>query len=160
MANVPVKAPVGVQVLAFCEVQLTTAVPLVSTSVASAVTLTLGASHTVSCAVALTVPPAPLQLMLYVAPLAVVTACEPAGAKAPDHPPVAVQAVAFCDDQVSVTEVLMPTSAADAASDAVGAGVGVGVGVGVEPPPAPPPPQADKPTSSNKAAVLEQADAN
>ena len=44
--------------------QVTAAVALVSTLVLSALTLTVGASHTVRAAAAVAVPPAPLQLML------------------------------------------------------------------------------------------------
>ena len=90
--------------------------------------------------------------------MAAVIDWEPELASAPDHEPLAVQPVAFCDDQVSVIAVLTAASAAEAVS--VAAGAWVGVEGGVLPPLELPPPQPGKASTSNKRPALRLTDPN
>jgi hypothetical protein len=66
-----------------------------------------------------------VQLREYVEVVATETCSLPAVAFVPDHAPVAVQLVTFCDDHVSVAAVLRCTNVADAARDTDGAGATV-----------------------------------
>jgi hypothetical protein len=67
-------------------------------------------------------PPAPVHVSVYVrVAVSVPVDCDPLSAFAPDHPPEALQLVAFVDDHVSVDDCPDGMEAGFAANDTVGA---------------------------------------
>jgi hypothetical protein len=78
---------------------------------------------TVTVALWLTVPPAPVQLNVYtVVPLSAPVDCDPLVAWEPLHPPEAVQAVALLEVQLKVDALPLETLEGLALNDTVGAG--------------------------------------
>jgi hypothetical protein len=130
-ALLPDQAPDAVQDVALVEDQVSVEDPPLATEVGFAETDTVGAgveAVILTCAEALPVPPAPVQLRLNV--LAVVKApvdCVPETALVPDQAPDAVQDVALVEDQASVEAAPLATEVGFAEIDTVGAGVGGGV---------------------------------
>jgi hypothetical protein len=104
------------------------------------VTFVGGVTETLVDAVAL-VEPAPEQLKLKIANcVSGPTSSDPVVGLAPDHSPLAVQALAFVEDQVRVTKLPAETDAALALIDTVGVRGGE-----VVPRELPPPPHATNP---------------
>lgn len=86
--------------------------------------MTIGAAVTVTVALALAMPPFPVQAIVYV--LDVVSApvvAEPLVGRVPLHAPLAVQLSAFVLLHVKVEELPAVTDVADAENATVGAGV-------------------------------------
>jgi hypothetical protein len=90
-----------------------------------ALKVTVGAGAlTVTVADCAALPPVPVQLKVYVAlAVSAPVACEPLVAMLPDHPPEAVQAVAFVADQLKVELPPLATVLGLAVKVTVGAGV-------------------------------------
>jgi hypothetical protein len=103
MACVPVQAPLAVQAVAFAVDQVSVALCPTVTEVGLTEIVTVGAAAvTVSVADACALPALPVQVSVYVVlPLAVgLSLAVPAVACVPVQPPLAVQEVAFVEDQV------------------------------------------------------------
>jgi hypothetical protein len=102
------------------------ALPLVSV-LGLALKVTVGGGEvTVIVADCAALPPAPVQVSVYVVfALSTPVDCDPLVASLPDQPPEAVQAVAWVLDQVSVVLLPLAIVLGLAASETVGAGVGV-----------------------------------
>jgi len=114
VASVPVQPPLAVQEVAFVldQVKVELLQDVIAVGLADRVTVGAGAAETVTVAVASDeVPPAPVQVSLYVVVLTGLTLNEPLVASVPVQPPLAVQDVAFVLDQVSVA---LPPAAMDA----------------------------------------------
>lgn len=122
---VPLQPPDAVHVVAFDELQLSTAEPPVGTTVEFVVSTTVGSTtagttSTVTLVASL-LPPGPVQTIEYVALAATEEMiCEPLAALAPLQPPDASQAVAFKEIQVSTTGDPEATSVGSAVSVADG----------------------------------------
>jgi hypothetical protein len=99
---VPDQPPEAVQAAAFAVDQVSVVVPPVTTPVAAAVRLTVGAGTTVTATCACVLP-APLQLSVYVPLEETVTCSDPEVALAPVQLPDAVHDEAFVEDHVSIT---------------------------------------------------------
>ena len=116
----------AVQVVALVEDQLRVEAEPFATVVGLALRETVGAgevTETVADCVAL--PPVPVQTKVYVVlALSAPVACDPVVAMVPDHPPEAVQEVAFVLDQFNVEAPPLATVLGLALSVTVGAGVG------------------------------------
>jgi len=114
-------------VVALVEDQLRVEDEPFATVVGLALKETVGAgevTETVADCVAL--PPVPVQTRVYVVlALSAPVACDPVVAMVPDHPPEAVQEVAFVLDQFNVEVAPLATVLGLALSVTVGAGVGV-----------------------------------
>lgn len=118
----PDQPPEAVQEVAFVEDQVSIEDPPLTTEVGFAVSDTVGDTLTVADALAL--PPGPVQARekLALAVSGPVDAGPPEGALVPDQSPEAVQRVASVEDQVSVADTPLATTAGFAASDTVGTG--------------------------------------
>lgn len=105
VASEPLQAPLAVHDVALVADHVSVALLPTAIVVGDIPIVTTGAGVlTVSVAVLLALPPLPVQVISYESvPTAVgVTDCVPLVASAPLHAPLAVQAVAFVDDHVSV----------------------------------------------------------
>ncbi len=102
--RVPLQAPEAVHEVAFVEDQVSVELPPLETLVGLALIVTVGAAaETVTVADCDAVPPAPVQVRVYL--VVVVSAevlWEPLIGSLPAQPPEAVQAVALVEDQLSV----------------------------------------------------------
>jgi hypothetical protein len=106
VASVPDHPPVAVQLVAFVDDhESVDGLPEVIT-VGVADNESVGAGFvtddTLTVADCVAVPPVPVHASVYVVLAVGVTLCVPDVASVPDHPPVAVQLVAFVDDHESV----------------------------------------------------------
>jgi len=121
----PLQSPLAVQLVALVDDQLSVELPLKATEVGLAVNISVGAGGdpTVTLAVCEIDPPAPWHVSVYAA-LAVklLLVALPEVDCAPLQLPLAVQLVAFVDDQLSVVLPLKATDAGLAVSVSVGAG--------------------------------------
>lgn len=125
--------------MAFADDQFSVLVEPAVTAVGEAVKVNVGTGVvTVTFAVCVALPPAPVQVKTNAvfavsAPLTAV----PLTARAPDHPPLAVQAVVLVDDHVNVTVLPERTVEGDALKVTVGSGKTLTVADCVADPPAP-----------------------
>ena len=104
VAWVPLQPPDAAQEVALVDVQDSVELPPLATVLGLALKLTVGASEvTVTVADCAALPPAPVQVRVYVASaVSVPVDCEPLMASAPDQAPEAVQAVAFVVNQLKL----------------------------------------------------------
>jgi hypothetical protein len=143
-ARAPVQSPLAEQPVALLELQLRVEVPPCTIEAGFALRASVGggvAGVTLTVTVCDAVPPAPVQLSANnVVLVRLLRTSLPVGFFAPLQPPLAVQLVAFVDDQLTVDEPPLVTDRGDAVSDTVGGGAGLTVIVtdcaAVAPPPA------------------------
>jgi hypothetical protein len=103
VALLPVHAPLAVQLVAFVDAHVSVLLPPLATLLGLALSVTVGNGSTVTVVDCAAVPPAPVQVSVYV--LSVVSAmveAVPDVALLPVHAPLAVQLVALIDDHVKV----------------------------------------------------------
>jgi hypothetical protein len=110
VALLPAHAPLAAQLVAFADDQVSVLAPPLATLPGLALSVTVGSGSTVSVVDCAAVPPLPVQLSVNV-PSAVSAPVEavPDVALLPVHAPLAVQLVAFADDQVSVLALPLAT---------------------------------------------------
>ena len=138
---VPVQPPDAVQLVALVDDHVSLAVPPDVTDVGDALNVTAGAvvdAATVTVLGAVTEPPGPAQVSLYVVvAVNALVAALPDSDFDPDHPPDAVQLVALVDDHVSFEVLPDATDVGDADNVSVGADPTVTVSETTFEPPAP-----------------------
>jgi hypothetical protein len=126
VASEPLQPPDAAQEVALVEDQVKVEVAPLATVLGLALKLTVGAGEvTVTVADCAALPPAPVQVRVYVAfALSATVDCEPLVGWLPDQPPEAVQEVAFVVDQLKVELLPLTTELGFAARLTVGAGAG------------------------------------
>ncbi len=126
VARVPDQAPEAAHEVALVEDHSSVAPPPLVTVLGLALKLTVGGGEvTVTVADCAALPPAPVQLRVYVVlALSAPVDCEPLVGSLPDQPPEALQEVAWVVDQASVEPLPLATVLGLAARLIVGAGVG------------------------------------
>jgi hypothetical protein len=126
---VPDQSPEATQVVAFVDVQVSVDEPFQATEVGFAVRVTvgtgIGSAPTETVAVATADPPRPVHVIVYVVlEVRLDFSSVPERDLLPDHPPVAVQDVAFVDVQARVDDPFQATDVGFAVRVTVGAGIG------------------------------------
>lgn len=150
-AKAPLQPPVAAHAVALVEAQVRVALAPAATLVGEADSVTVGAGGGVMPTVAIAawlVPPAPVQVMEYMA--AAVNApvlCVPLGPSAPLQPPEAVQPVELVELHVRVEAPPLDTLVGAADNDTVGSGGELGAED-------PPPPQACRIATAPMEAIL------